>query len=136
MNKFAVRLLTFIFLLSLSSCYEKDESLPYTDWDVNSKTKLKDEVADRTVVIYMVGNNNLSGECKRNINSLVAGLSDSDCRPNVLVYEDSRANDYCSVLWDITKDKNGEVVVNELWREYDQNSAKAETMAAVFNDGT
>ena len=61
-------------------------------------------------------------------------MCDSDWRPNVRVYEESRANDYCSVLWEITKDEYGEVVVNELWREYDQNSAKAETMAAVFND--
>ncbi len=121
-----------LFLFTTSCCFYED--------DVIDTEPFVDNVADRTIVVYMVGNNSLSSYCKPNIDSIASGIAKSDYRANVLVYEDSKRNrdeadgsDYYSILWDIRRDEKGNVVIEEVWREFAQQSTQPKIMSEVLN---
>ena len=87
--------------------------------------------ADRTVLVYMVGENSLSKFCSRNIDSIASGLQNVAVPVNMLVFEDSYSN--TGTLWKIGKEDG--VVVKDIVKEYGSvNSVDIDQMASIIND--
>ena len=112
MNKWILLILS---LLLLSAC-EKDEPVP----DVH--------VSERTVLVWLAGDNNLYSEVPHKLSALAEGFRNaapSDCR--LLVYADRRGN-YPQLI-EIMPDGNQSVL--ETYPA--QNSASPETFSRFLN---
>lgn len=86
------------------------------------------EVKDKTVLIYMVANNNLSGNSSVNLEDLKAGYIPED--DNLLVYKHDTGNK--PVLMQLKKGSRGEVVQDTVYRFPLRNSATAEVLESVL----
>lgn len=110
--------------LSFVSC-DNEPDIP--EWPNKSTA----EAPDRTVLIYMVGENSLSRYCARNIDSIMSGLQNVADPINILVYEDSNSNK--GVLWKIGRNNGG--VTKEVVKSYgNQNSVNVSRMATVIKE--
>lgn len=111
-----VRIL-FVFLLLATSCSREMEITP--------------PVARRTVLVYLAGDNNLSGEVWQKIDSLTAGWHNTE--DNLLIYQDTQGERGTPSLLRVV----GDVVdpFTEVVREYpESNSALAEVFETVVQD--
>ncbi len=86
------------------------------------------EVKDKTVLVYMVANNNLSGNATSNIQDMKNGYIPQD--DNLLVYLHDTKN--YPVLLQLNKDKDGAVVQDTVYRFPIRNSALPETLKSVM----
>ncbi len=85
-------------------------------------------VKDKTVLIYMVGNNNLSFNAAANLTDLKRGYVPSD--GNLLVYYHTSAQS--PVLLQLRNDVSGEVVQDTVYRFPQRNSAQAESLKSAL----
>jgi len=84
---------------------------------------------DKTVLIYMVANNNLSSNASNNFDDLRRGYIPDD--GNLLVYMHDTRN--IPVLMHIRKENSGAIVQDTVYRFPQQNSATPEALASVLN---
>lgn len=91
------------------------------------------ETADRTVIIYIIADNNLSDNADKNLNQIIAGAANGSLNNGyLLVYIDSRKE--TPQLLQIKAKKDG-AIIKELVRDYpEQNSASPEIMTGVINE--
>ena len=130
------KLVLFFFTIiafSLVSCHENDEPEPQKEWPES----------DHTYLIYMIGDNSLYDWCKRNTESAIKGLLESETPLNLVIYKDS---------WEASADgiDNGKPVLFRLKRNFidkqkvdtimihqfekDHNSADPEIMQTIINE--
>ena len=90
------------------------------------------EEKERTLLIYISGNNSLSGNVDRSLENIKSGVRNADSNSDyVLVYVDKRGNNPRLLL--IEKEEG--TVVQKVVKEYEaQNSASKEVMSAVLKD--
>lgn len=86
------------------------------------------QVKDKTVLVYMVGNNNLSSDAENNINGIKSGYIPSD--DNLLVYYHTQSQN--PVLLKIYKDENGAVAEDTVYRFPVRNSSTAESLKSAM----
>lgn len=86
------------------------------------------EVKEKTVLIYMVANNNLSGNSNSNFEDLKTGHIPED--GNLLVYKHDTGNK--PVLMHLKKGAKGEVVQDTVYRFPLRNSATPEVLESVL----
>lgn len=111
-----VRIL-FVFLLLATSCSREMEIMP--------------PAARRTLLVYLGGDNNLSGEVRQKIDSLTAGWHNTE--DNLLIYEDTQGERGTPSLLRVV----GDVVhpYTEVVREYpESNSASGEVFETIVQD--
>jgi len=109
-----------IVILLLSSC-EKDE--------------LSDNLPLRTVIVYMIADNNLDYFSVKDINEMEAGF-DNDFNGNLIVYVDRAegATPSHPIVYKISKDTT-ETITSEITFVYgEQNSANGTVMFGVLSD--
>ena len=87
---------------------------------------------ERTVLVYVALDNNLSGEMSDVHASLMEGWKNSDKKGNLLIFADSRGEDK-PLLINIKKRSN-EVIADTIFRYPEENSASPELLARVIND--
>lgn len=85
-------------------------------------------VKDKTVLIYMVGNNNLSSDAVRNLEDLKKGYVPSD--DNLLVYYHTPAQS--PLLLQLKTDRSGAVIQDTVYRFPQRNSATAESLKSTL----
>ena len=85
-------------------------------------------VKDKTVLIYMVGNNNLSSDAERNLSDLKKGFVPSD--DNLLVYYHTPVQN--PVLLQLRTDETGAVAQDTVYRFPQRNSATAESLKSAM----
>ncbi len=82
------------------------------------------KVKDKTVLVYMAGNNNLSGNALENLEDLKKGYVPTE--DNLLVYYHIPQQN--PLLLRLFKDETGAVVQDTVYRFGERNSAKAESL--------
>lgn len=87
------------------------------------------EQKDKTVLIYMVANNNLHSSAGSNIQDMKGGYIPED--GNLVVYLHDTKNN--PVLLHLNKDKEGRVVQDTAYRFPIRNSAEPETLTSVMS---
>ena len=85
-------------------------------------------VKDKTVLIYMVGNNNLSSNAVTNLSDLKKGYVPTD--DNLLVYY--HTPDQSPIMLQLRTDETGAVVQDTVYRFPQRNSATAESLKSVL----
>ena len=85
-------------------------------------------VKEKTVLIYMVGNNNLSSDAVRNLQDLKKGFVPSD--DNLLVYYHTPVQS--PVLLQLRTDETGAVAQDTVYRFPQRNSATAESLKSAM----
>lgn len=85
-------------------------------------------VKDKTVLIYMVGNNNLSSDAVRNLEDLKKGYVPSD--DNLLVYYHTPVQS--PLLLQLRTDETGAVLQDTVYRFPQRNSATAESLKSAM----
>ena len=85
-------------------------------------------VKDKTVLIYMVGNNNLSSNAESNLADLKKGYVPSD--DNLLVYYHTPVQS--PLLLQLRTDESGAVVQDTVYRFPQRNSATAESLKSAL----
>lgn len=116
-------IVAFIFILSsFLSC---SDEVPVPD--------PSDNPVDRTVLIYMAADNNLSTFAYNNIDLILKGAAAANLgKGNLLVYFDPI--DQTPQLLRITKGKNGKAVQTVVKTYEEQNSASAEVLHNLINE--
>lgn len=95
-------------------------------------TKLPEEL-NRTVLVYMDGDNSLSSFCSQNMESIVLGMKNVKAKANILVYVDNYVGK--PTIWEIKNNPATNQVEQHAVKIYaEQNSASVEVMAQVIND--
>ncbi len=87
-------------------------------------------VVDRTIFVYMSGENSLASFCAKNIEAMKEGLNSNTSGLNLIVYEDKSTYSY---LWQLYKDKDGNVVQNMIESYNRRNSADKDVMTEMIN---
>ncbi|MEG1586925.1 MAG: clostripain-related cysteine peptidase, partial [Bacteroidales bacterium] len=87
---------------------------------------------DRTVLLYIIGDNSLSKYANRNIDSIMSGMSRVNTTMQMLIYEDTNASDPC--LWKIEKDAAGKVIKTAVRAYKEQDSANPVVMQMIISD--
>lgn len=108
-------LLSLLSLLVFTAC-EKDEPTVHSS---------------RTVLIYMAGNNNLSGEATKNIVNIVKGANGSLNGGNLLAYVAQTGAS--PILYQFKQEKNSIQQITVKTYDKKQNSASTETLTEVLN---
>lgn len=110
-------LLCISFFLLFTACNQDDDPVP-------------PEVGSRTVLVYIVADNNLSSFAKEDVEEMIAGMESVDLSSsNLLVYQDDRV---APVLFRISRNKKGRLE-KEIIKEYaEQVSTKASVMKEVI----
>ena len=85
-------------------------------------------VKEKSVLVYMVGNNNLSSDAANNIEGIKGGFVPED--DNLLVYYHTQWQS--PVLLRIFKDGNGAVVEDTVYRFPNRNSSTAESLKSAM----
>lgn len=97
----------------------------------DDKGEVKPTVVDRTVLIYMAADNNLSVDSYKNIQEIKEGALGNLNNGKLLVYQDSRNRE--PRLIEIYQDKS--IVKEKVIKTYsDHNSASGEVLAEVIKD--
>ena len=111
-------LLCISFFLLFTACNQDDDPVP-------------PEVGSRTVLVYIVADNNLSSFAKEDVEEMIAGMESVDLSSsNLLVYQDDRV---APVLFRISRNKKGRLE-KEIIKEYaEQVSTKASVMKEVMH---
>lgn len=95
-------LLCISFFLLFTACNQDDDPVP-------------PEVGSRTVLVYIVADNNLSSFAKEDVEEMIAGMESVDLSSsNLLVYQDDRV---APVLFRISRNKKGRLE-KEIIKEY------------------
>lgn len=106
-------------LLAVISACEEDESTPVA--------------GARTVLVYMVADNSLSGFASADLAEMKEGLKSVDVtRNNLLVYVDDRTEGAFPRLIRLGKDKKGRVVEETLVKYKEQNSVDVSVMRNIL----
>ena len=111
-------LLCISFFLLFTACNQDDDPVP-------------PEVGSRTVLVYIVADNNLSSFAKEDVEEMIAGMESVDLSSsNLLVYQDDKV---APVLFRISRNKKGRLE-KEIIKEYaEQVSTKASVMKEVMH---
>ena len=111
-------LLCISFSLLFTACNQDDAPVP-------------PEVGSRTVLVYIVADNNLSSFAKEDVEEMIVGMESVDLSSsNLLVYQDDRV---APVLFRISRNKKGRLE-KEIIKEYaEQVSTKASVMKEVMH---
>jgi len=88
--------------------------------------------AGKTVIVYMVADNNLSSYVEANIDSMAAGMKRSNVGSNLLIYVDK--SDNIPQLIRIVKDVDGTVKKYVIKNYLEQNSLLPTVMASVISE--
>lgn len=88
----------------------------------------------KTVLIYMVADNNLSSDAEANLDSLLAGVARFDTNGNLLVYLDN-AQGLPSLLC-LSRGAGGTAIKETVKTYNEQNSASPTVMASILYDMT
>ncbi len=83
-------------------------------------------VKDKTVLVYMVGNNNLSGTAEVNLADIQEGFIPQQDKGNILVYHHIAYQD--PVLLNVIKQEDGKVVADTVYKFPKRNSATAQSL--------
>ncbi len=83
-------------------------------------------VKDKTVLVYMVGNNNLSGTAEVNLADIQKGFIPQQDKGNILVYYHIANQD--PILLNIIKQESGKVVADTVYKFPERNSATAKSL--------
>ena len=104
-----------------------------SDGKITEPVIVEPETPDRTVLLYIIGDNSLSSYASRNIDSIVSGMSKTTTTLQMLVYQDSKET--APTSWKIEKDKQGVARKNAL-KIYpeEQNSADPEVMSEIIRE--
>ena len=95
-------LLCISFFLLFTACNQDDDPVP-------------PEVGSRTVLVYIVADNNLSSFAKEDVEEMIAGMESVDLSSsNLLVYQDDKV---APVLFRISRNKKGRLE-KEIIKEY------------------
>lgn len=86
---------------------------------------------DRTVVLYMVGDNSLDRFTSSNIKSIMSGMADVEAPVNFLIYEDSYTGK--PTVWKINRNARGEITKDAVLEFEEQNSVDPEVMGDILN---
>lgn len=86
-------------------------------------------VKDKTVLIYMVGNNNLSSNAVQNLSDLKKGYIPQEDGNLLVYYHTANTSPY---LFNIYEDKDGVVVQDTVYRFPVQNSAEAASLTSAM----
>lgn len=87
--------------------------------------------ADKTVLVYILGNNSLNAFIQSDLDQMTEGMQSARQTGNLLVYVDDQLS---SRLISIEKDNKG-IFKEKLIRNYgEQNAASYETMSSVFKE--
>lgn len=120
---FLVSLFLWISISSFTAC----------DDEVQQEIPLEESgYPDRTVLLYIIGDNSLSRYADRNIDSIMAGIGRIHTTLNMLVYEDDY--DDVPVLWKIERNKRGEVMKIPVKSYPEQDSADPEIMESILKE--
>ena len=96
------------------------------------KPETGEPVVTHSILVYMIGDNNLSAYCEENINSIYKGVKRSNTGYNsVYVYYDKRNSE--PRLIKINK-KKGVIRCDTVVKYHETNSASAEQLSAVIRD--
>lgn len=91
------------------------------------------ETPDRTVLLYIVGDNSLSSYASRNVDSIVSGMKKIHTSLQILVYQDN--TQLPPTIWKVERDAQG-VVQKNIFKTYseDQNSADPDVMSEIIKE--
>jgi len=101
---------------------------------VTACRKVNNEFVDpgKTVLVYMIADNSLSGNVEANIDSLMAGVARNTVKGTLLIYLDNAGS--APQLMHLVKGKNG-IVTKQIIKTYlQQNSVSPTIMSSVFAD--
>lgn len=108
-------LLCISFSLLFTACNQDDDPVP-------------PEVGSRTVLVYIVADNNLSSFAKEDVEEMIAGMESVDLSSsNLLVYQDDRV---APVLFRISRNKKG-----RLEKEDNQGICRAGIYEGLCDEG-
>lgn len=103
------------------------------------REEIDESPSSHTLLIYMVGDNDLSSYCKYNTNDCIEGLLASNNPLNLIIYEDSKVsgNHGTPVLFRlkrnaVDKQKVDTIMIKEY--SYDQDSASPNILKKVIDD--
>lgn len=119
MRTIILNLLISFFALTFMACHDDERSVP------------EPEKRSRTVLVYMVAQNNLSSFAVEDFNEMLEGMKsvDDQCN-NLIIYRD----DYSTpCLIRLYKDKNGAIKQDRIRDYEEQNSVNPEIMRGVLN---
>ena len=121
LKKLILAVLTVITVTTvLVACNHNDEPDPVQEEDL------------RTVLVYIVADNNLTSIASDDVAEMVSGFAAVDAdKNNLLVYVDTQSAK--PFLYQITKDSKGAVVKKVLHEYQQQNSVYPTVMAEVYN---
>lgn len=124
-------ILKYGLLLLFSCCFLSSCEDDLTDQVTNrQKNDGEEEKPDVTYLLYMVGQNDLSGFLTDNIDDLKEGLEKTDIDAKILVYADISS---APELYLIAKDENGVVTKSTVKTYADRYSVDPEVMKEVVN---
>ncbi|MDR2773635.1 MAG: hypothetical protein LBC19_02625 [Tannerella sp.] len=106
----------FCLLILFFSCCKKDE---------------KPSLKTRTVIVYMIGDNNLDSNVESDINEMERGWKDSFDGDLIVYVDQTRVSPY---ILKISSDRTHSVVSKEVMKYSDQNSSSQEVMEQVLSD--
>lgn len=104
--------------LILSSCHNNDEPTPVA--------------ISRTVLVYMVADNNLTPNVEANVDSMMLGFKNTPNAGNLIIYLDD-ANK-TPVLFKLKKNNDGSVSKEVIKNYSEQNSLDVSVMKGIFSD--
>ncbi len=108
-----------VLFLGLTSCEEvKGEEEEYV-------------VKDKTVLVYMIANNNLSENARANLTDMKNGFIPDPDKGNLLVYYHTQSQ--APILLDIHKDKSNQTVTDTVYKFPVRNSATVESLKSAMN---
>lgn len=129
MKQFTLRLLLFFSaVMLLSACHDDDDDSTQ-EWPESQ----------HTLLIYMVGDNDLSHYCRLNTQACIQGMLKSETPVNLVIYEDSKVSGAkgTPVLFQLKRNyQNKEKVDTIMIKQYDteMNSADPEVLQQVANE--
>lgn len=118
----------FLLLLCMLSCFSAcDKS------DPDPEPPLPGEPAPRTVLVYIIADNNLYQNASRNIEQMLAGAAGKNLNyGNLIVYIDSKRED--PQLLQIKARADGSIIKESVMDYNEQNSADPEIMKSIIED--
>lgn len=117
MKKIKILLLSFSVLVVLGGCHKDDEGLEH-------------KIFLRTVLVYIAGDNSLSGFASDDLNEMMEGMQNVDAADNtLLVYVDNGSHPQ---LIRLSKNKKGKVVQEVVLAYQSRNSVDASNMREVL----
>ncbi|SHF75340.1 hypothetical protein SAMN05444405_11345 [Bacteroides luti] len=112
----------FLLLLGIivfSACHHDDDPTPSA-------------INNRTVLVYMVADNNLTSNVEANIDSMMSGYKTAEVTGNLLIYLDDSGK--TPVIYKLKKSSNGTVTKETVKSYSEQNSLDVSVMKSVLSD--